>query len=60
MVLKQLRAEGIDIVENGTVERVEHFGGGVRVHVASEGARGAVDGTPSCCWRPDAGPTSPS
>ncbi len=45
VLLKQLRAEGIDIVENATVERVEHFGGGVRIHVASEGARGTVDGS---------------
>jgi pyruvate/2-oxoglutarate dehydrogenase complex dihydrolipoamide dehydrogenase (E3) component len=45
VVLKQLRAEGIDVVENGTVERVENFGGGVRVHVASEGERGMIDGS---------------
>lgn len=45
VVLKQLRAEGIDVVENATVERVENIGGSVRVHVASEGERGMIDGS---------------
>lgn len=45
VVLKQLRAEGIDIIENVAVERVESTSSGVRLNVSSGGAEGMIDGS---------------
>jgi pyruvate/2-oxoglutarate dehydrogenase complex dihydrolipoamide dehydrogenase (E3) component len=45
VVLKQLRSEGIDIVENAAVSRVENVTNGVRLHVSSGSAEGMVDGS---------------
>ena len=45
VVLRSLRAEGLDIREGTLVERVEPVTGGVRVHVVSDGAKSTLDGT---------------
>jgi len=45
VVLKQLRAEGLDIREGTSVERVEGGMGRVRVHTASEGKTETIEGS---------------
>jgi pyruvate/2-oxoglutarate dehydrogenase complex dihydrolipoamide dehydrogenase (E3) component len=45
VVIGALRGEGVDIRESTLVERVEPISGGVRVHVAVNGAKDTVDGT---------------
>jgi pyruvate/2-oxoglutarate dehydrogenase complex dihydrolipoamide dehydrogenase (E3) component len=46
LVLRQIRAEGVDIRENAKVARVEKRGKtGIRVHVENAGRRQVVDGT---------------
>lgn len=45
VVLKALRAEGIDIREGAEVERVESMAGFVRVHAATESGTEAFDGS---------------
>lgn len=45
VVLKSLRAEGLDLREGVKVERVERFAGRIRVIVASEAGTEAVDGS---------------
>ncbi|MGQ0674415.1 MAG: dihydrolipoyl dehydrogenase family protein [Hyphomicrobium sp.] len=45
VVLKQLRAEGVDIREGTLVERVEAAGSVVRAHVSNGGAKSVVEGT---------------
>lgn len=45
VVLKRLRAEGLDIREGTFVERVEPIAGGVRLHVDVGGTKSTVDGT---------------
>ncbi len=45
IVLKQLRAEGLDIREGAKVERIEGGRGFVRVHLATESGSQVVDGT---------------
>lgn len=45
VVLKQLRAEGIDIREETHIDRVEAGHGFVRAHIVSAGSRDTIDGT---------------
>jgi pyruvate/2-oxoglutarate dehydrogenase complex dihydrolipoamide dehydrogenase (E3) component len=45
VVLKRLRAEGIDIREGAKAERVEGGTGVVRVHISTEAGAGLVEGT---------------
>ena len=45
IALKALRAEGLDIREGATVERVERLAGLVRLHVATESGPATVDGS---------------
>jgi pyruvate/2-oxoglutarate dehydrogenase complex dihydrolipoamide dehydrogenase (E3) component len=46
LVLRQIRAEGVDIRENAKVIRVEKHGKtGIRVHIETDGGRKAIDGT---------------
>jgi pyruvate/2-oxoglutarate dehydrogenase complex dihydrolipoamide dehydrogenase (E3) component len=46
LVLRQIRAEGVDIRENAKVARVEKRGKtGIRVHIETDGGRKAIDGT---------------
>ncbi len=45
LLLKHLRAEGVNIQEGALVERVEALKGGVRVHIKTANGMEAVDGT---------------
>jgi len=46
LVLRQIRAEGVDIRENAKVAKVEKRGKtGIRVHIETDGGRKAIDGT---------------
>ena len=46
LVLRQIRAEGVDIRENAKVARVEKRGKtGIRVHIETDGGRKTIDGT---------------
>jgi pyruvate/2-oxoglutarate dehydrogenase complex dihydrolipoamide dehydrogenase (E3) component len=46
LVLRQIRAEGVDICENAKIAKVEKRGKtGIRVHIEADGGRKAIDGT---------------
>lgn len=46
LVLRQIRAEGVDIRENAKVAKVEKRGKtGIRVHIETDGGRKTIDGT---------------
>jgi pyruvate/2-oxoglutarate dehydrogenase complex dihydrolipoamide dehydrogenase (E3) component len=46
LVLRQIRAEGVDIRENAKVAKVEKRGKtGIRVHIETDGGRKSIDGT---------------
>ena len=45
LLLKHLRAEGVNIREGALVERLEALKGGVRIHIKTENGMEAVDGS---------------
>lgn len=45
IVLRKLRAEGVAIKEGANVERIEHGGGIVRLHLSTAAGREVLDGT---------------